>query len=433
MNTRKQVLLMSGLLMMMLIITGIYAAWYPSRADQASAAFEERTVERGSILFARNCRLCHGDVGEGGALAGRLTAAPPLDRADLQGFEDSGATIRQEMGTTTTSFEVSNPGEFETGDIILIDEERMEITGKEGNSLTVRRAVGHTRAAGHFTGAPIFLFSATELTDAINLMRDTISCGRVGTAMPAWSQQHNGPLSDEQIRQLIVVISTGRWEPVKNEVDHEDEIDSHLTAPVDADTISLRVSDVSVFTQNEVIRLGEERLRVVAVPTVTPDQADLSGIIQVERGVRGTFPLEHSQETHIFRYPLAPEPTILQTSCGQTARPAAPAGTPGLVEPFEGQTVQVVARNVLFDTNQITVQRNGQVRVRLDNQDTDVEHNIAFYQSRTNLTPVAPGSVGLLFDGPGIDDTVFDIPAAGDYFFRCDVHPSTMTGTFTVQ
>jgi hypothetical protein len=32
-----------------------------------------------------------------------------------------------------------------------------------------------------------------------------------------------------------------------------------------------------------------------------------------------------------------------------------------------------------------------------------------------------------------VDDTVFDVPAAGNYFFRCDVHPQTMTGTFRVS
>src|SRR5688572_3988299 len=31
-------------------------------------------------------------------------------------------------------------------------------------------------------------------------MRDTIECGRVGTLMPAWSQQHEGPFTNEQVR-----------------------------------------------------------------------------------------------------------------------------------------------------------------------------------------------------------------------------------------
>jgi plastocyanin len=95
--------------------------------------------------------------------------------------------------------------------------------------------------------------------------------------------------------------------------------------------------------------------------------------------------------------------------------------------------VEVIAQNVAFNTRTITVNTGGQVRVRLDNRDAGTQHNIAFYQSATNIQPVSPGSIGTTFPGPGIDDTVFNVPAAGSYFFRCDVHPTTMTGTFTVQ
>ena len=40
--------------------------------------------------------------------------------------------------------------------------------------------------------------------------------------MPAWSQAQGGPLSDEQIRQLMVVITQDYWDLVKAEVDVED-------------------------------------------------------------------------------------------------------------------------------------------------------------------------------------------------------------------
>ena len=53
MNTRKQVLLMSGLLLIVLMVLGVYAAWYPYRATDAAVEFEDSTAERGSIIFAR--------------------------------------------------------------------------------------------------------------------------------------------------------------------------------------------------------------------------------------------------------------------------------------------------------------------------------------------------------------------------------------------
>ncbi len=37
--------------------------------------------------------------------------------------------------------------------------------------------------------------------------RDTIRCGRVGTVMPAWSQEQGGPLNDSQIAQLVALIT----------------------------------------------------------------------------------------------------------------------------------------------------------------------------------------------------------------------------------
>jgi plastocyanin len=251
--------------------------------------------------------------------------------------------------------------------------------------------------------------------------------------MPAWAQSQGGSLSDEQIRQLMTLITQDRWELVKHHVDVTDRVSTALQAPVSGETTSLRVDDVTVFTDEEALRIGDERLRVKAVPTLpSPPPADRSGVITVERGILGTTPLEHAEDATIYRFPEAPEGSFNQASCGQTARPVAPAGTPSTIEDFTGQTVEVIAQNITFNVREISVRTGGQVRARLDNRDTGVEHNIAFYQSSTNLTPVSTGSVGLTYPGPGIDDTVFPAPAAGSYFFRCDVHPTTMIGTFTV-
>ena len=442
MNTRKQVLLMSALLLVALVVVGVYGAWYPYREVAARDRFEEQSSERGAILFARNCRLCHGNVGEGGALGARLPSAPALDRPDLQGFSDISVTLASNVNTSTDTIPVNSAARFQGGQTILIDEERMEIEGVDGNNLRVKRAVERTDAAAHSSGAQVLLFAQAALTEREKLITNTITCGRVGTAMPAWGQSQNGPLSDEQIRQLMVLITTDRWDLVEDEIDIEDRVNTRLTAPVSDDTTSMSVSDVSVFTEGEALRMEGERLRVTGVPKTTTENGrsvpiaearDKSGIIAVQRGVLGTTPLEHAADTVIYRFPEVAEPAINQSSCGQTARPAAPAGDPALIEPFTGQTVEVVAQNVTFNTRQITVDSGGQVRVRLDNKDTGVEHNIAFYASSTSLTPVSSGSVGLVFKGPAVDDTAFDIPAAGSYFFRCDIHPTTMTGTFTVE
>lgn len=440
MNTRKQVLIMTALLLMMLIIVGAYAAWYPYRATDAQEEFDELSAGRGAILFARNCRLCHGDVGEGGALGARLPAAPALHRPDLQGFSDSKATLSSDLDATSATVPVSDGSKFKAPQTILIDEERMDLKRVDGNNLTVGRAVGHTEAINHTSGGAVLILDPAVLKDKVKLITNTITCGRVGTAMPPWAQSQGGPLSDEQVRQLMTLITQGRWDLVKEEVDIEDRINVKLLQPVSEDTFSIFVSDVSVFNEKEAIRIGDERIRVTGVPVLPRDAEnalpkDKSGVLQVERGVLGTTPLEHDLTEVIYRFPETSPPSINLAACGQTAQPAAPAGTPELVEPFEGQTVPVVAANVAFDTKQITVRTGGKIRVRFDNRDQAVEHNIAFYKSSTDLSAVSPGSVGTRFPGPAVDDTVFDVPPAGDYFFRCDVHPTipAMTGTFTVQ
>ena len=430
---------MTGLLLMMLMILGIYAAWYPYRAEDAQVHFDEATAERGAIVFARNCRLCHGDVGEGGSLGARLPAAPALHRADLMGFADSGGTLSSDMSASANSFQVSDAAKLKGGQVILIDEEWMDITGIDGRNVSVKRASGYTKAAPHSSGATVSFRDNDLLRDRIKLMTNTITCGRAGTAMPPWGQSQGGPLSDEQIRQLVLVITQSRWDLVKEEVDHEDLLTAHLTDPMDDTTISMRVNDVSVFTEKEAIRIGDERLRITGVPKLPRDASgnlpkDKSGIIEVQRGVLGSTPLEHTPEEELFRFPEVATPAITQQSCGNFAQAPAPAGTPELIEPFTGQTLELVAANLLFDKRELAVRSGGQVRIRLENRDAGVSHNVAVYRSSTDTTTgVAPGAIGTRFDGPGIDDTVFDIPAAGNYFFRCDVHPQTMTGTFRVQ
>jgi plastocyanin len=287
------------------------------------------------------------------------------------------------------------------------------------------------------------LFDQAALTATEKLITNTIACGRVGTAMPAWAQLHNGPLSDEQIRQLMVLITSDRWDLVEHEIDIEDRINTKLTAPMDDSTTSMAVSDVSVFTEKEALRMSGERLRVTGVPTTTNENGksvpireakDKSGVISVQRAVLGTTPLEHAIDTVIYRFAEVSEPAINQASCGQTARPPVEQAPPGLIEPFTGQTLEITAQGVAFSTRTLAANSGGQVRVRLDNKDAGVDHNIAFYPSSTSVTaPLAPGSIGTTFAGPAVDDTVFAVPAAGSYFFRCDVHPTTMTGTFTVN
>ena len=101
-------------------------------------------------------------------------------------------------------------------------------------------------------------------------------------------------------------------------------------------------------------------------------------------------------------------------------------GTPG-----GPVAVRIVAKDLKFDKRSINAGATAPVSVTLDNQDPGVLHNIAFYTNNRATTKIAGSEAAA---GPVVEDVKFAAPsAAGNYFFRCDVHPDTMTGTLTVR
>jgi plastocyanin len=61
--------------------------------------------------------------------------------------------------------------------------------------------------------------------------------------------------------------------------------------------------------------------------------------------------------------------------------------------------------------------------------DPGVAHNISIYTDETAATSLFTGD---LVTGPNTATYKVGALKAGTYFFRCDVHPTTMTGTFVV-
>jgi plastocyanin len=69
--------------------------------------------------------------------------------------------------------------------------------------------------------------------------------------------------------------------------------------------------------------------------------------------------------------------------------------------------------------------------VNFDNQDSGIPHNFSVYTSSAATTSIF---VGKIITGPSKTTYTFTAPTTpGNYFFRCDVHPTVMTGTFVVQ
>jgi plastocyanin len=100
--------------------------------------------------------------------------------------------------------------------------------------------------------------------------------------------------------------------------------------------------------------------------------------------------------------------------------------------PGGGPTIlTLVAQNLKFDHDSIAATAGLDVTVTLDNKDAGVLHNVAFYTSRAATQKIAAME---LLTGPAKATITFTAPAsAGTFFFRCDVHPDSMSGAFVVR
>jgi plastocyanin len=131
---------------------------------------------------------------------------------------------------------------------------------------------------------------------------------------------------------------------------------------------------------------------------------------------------------------ITPSPTVTQTptpSPSPAPSPTAASPTPGGSPAAGAVTVNLIADNFAFDTNTVTVPAGAQVTLNFTNRDPNIPHNFAAYTDSSAATPIF---VGQVINGVSSTRYTFTAPSTpGTYFFRCDVHPTTMTGQFIVQ
>jgi predicted lipoprotein with Yx(FWY)xxD motif/plastocyanin len=122
-----------------------------------------------------------------------------------------------------------------------------------------------------------------------------------------------------------------------------------------------------------------------------------------------------------------PTPTVITTLPPISTPSPTPSASPS---PVSATTVNLVAQGMAFDQNTISVPAGASVTLNFNNKDSGIPHNVALYTDSSAATPIF---VGQTIVGPASVVYTFSAPTtAGTYFFRCDVHPTTMTGTFTV-
>ncbi len=96
----------------------------------------------------------------------------------------------------------------------------------------------------------------------------------------------------------------------------------------------------------------------------------------------------------------------------------------------EGTTVEIAMIPVLqFDTVDVAVPAGQTVTLTADNQDPGVFHNWAVYTDESASELIAATVICV----DCTETITFDPPDPGVYFFKCDVHPVQMVGTFVVE
>lgn len=104
---------------------------------------------------------------------------------------------------------------------------------------------------------------------------------------------------------------------------------------------------------------------------------------------------------------------------GSSGRPVEPSIDP--------DAVRIAAKDLAFSTSSLSAPADEPFQIAFDNQESP-PHNVAIYRD-SSATEKVFGSDP--FSGPAV--VTYHVPAlaAGDYFFRCDVHPN-MSGLLTV-
>jgi plastocyanin len=93
-------------------------------------------------------------------------------------------------------------------------------------------------------------------------------------------------------------------------------------------------------------------------------------------------------------------------------------------------TFDLVAKNNKFEQKILVAKAGADIKVSMSNQDGGTLHNFALYTDKSAKTNLYRGEA---FEGKKVVDDTFKAPDAGIYFFRCDVHPDSMTGSFIVK
>ena len=153
----------------------------------------------------------------------------------------------------------------------------------------------------------------------------------------------------------------------------------------------------------------------------------VGGVVGVVVGERPVHSLVEDGEHVVAEAPEENAPSL-----SDEPTPAEGEGPAGQPPPKPGgggdATASIAAQNLAFTSSELSLPADTPSVIAFDNQDEGVPHNVSIYTSQGG-DPLFEGEI---ITAPAKIDYQIPQMAAGEYFFQCDVHPTTMTGTVTV-
>lgn len=126
-----------------------------------------------------------------------------------------------------------------------------------------------------------------------------------------------------------------------------------------------------------------------------------------------------------------PAPAATSTPApSNTQPPPPPTNTPVPPPPPGETTVAITGRDVRF-VERAPSAPAGNLTIVFNNEDAGIVHNIRVYNGPNTDAPSIAASA--LVEGPITQTLPLGTLGSGAYFYRCDAHPQTMTGTLTLQ
>lgn len=131
---------------------------------------------------------------------------------------------------------------------------------------------------------------------------------------------------------------------------------------------------------------------------------------------------------YAFAGPGKSAPAQFTVGAGGIPSPSASASTTSCTP--SGTDLSVTVSNLSFGTDCLAAPAGQAFTIAFDNQDASVPHNLAIYPEGDGAKAVFTGDIVT-----GVASATYDVSAlqAGTYRFQCDVHPTTMSGTFVVS